>query len=46
MDEFERKLKALETEIDFYKSSSEKTLQHIFLLGTTITIIKTNGLRF
>lgn len=47
MSDFERKLKALETEIDFYKGLTEKVFTaDLLLIGATITVIKTNGFCF
>ena len=47
MNDFERKLKALETEIDFYKGLAGKVFTaNLLLIGATITVIKTSGLCF
>ena len=47
MNGFEKKLKALETEIDFYKGLAGKVFTaDLLLIGGTITVIKTNGLCF
>lgn len=47
MDDLEKKLKALEIEIDYYKGLAGKTFTSAVLtIGATITVIKTNGLCF
>ncbi|SMO59548.1 hypothetical protein SAMN06269117_11330 [Balnearium lithotrophicum] len=47
MGNFERKLKALETEIDFYKGLTGKVFTaDLLLIGATITLIRTNGFCF